>query len=236
MPTAWNKGLWWGSSKVICKVCSKEFIAKNCEIKRGASYCSRSCFFTSVRKSKKVNCHNCKKEIIVLNYKFKKYKHQYCSKNCQGTIVGNRKGKLSNGYHGGKLKNTCLFCQKVYEIWPYEKDQSKFCSRICQGHYSARNIYLFKPTSIEVAVYEELENRNILFEKQKNIEGKFVVDAYIPELNLIIEADGDYWHSLEKAKIRDEKKNKYLLENGYSLIRLKESEIKSGKFRKILPF
>mgnify|MGYP001594210276 CR=1 FL=1 len=88
-----------------------------------------------------------------------------------------------------------------------------------------------EPTSIEKKVYEELKNRGLLFEKQKLVNGKFLVDAYVPSLNLIIEADGDYWHSLEKVQKRDKAKNAYLTKCGFNLLRLSETEINNGSFK-----
>ena len=88
------------------------------------------------------------------------------------------------------------------------------------------------PTSIEKKVYDELKSRGLLFEKQKLIEGIFVVDAYIPSLNLVIEADGDYWHSLPEAIGRDKSRNAYLAKCGYNLLRLTETEINDGSFRR----
>jgi len=90
------------------------------------------------------------------------------------------------------------------------------------------------PTSIEKKVYDELKARGILFEKQKLINGKFLVDAYIPSLNLVIEADGDYWHSLDRVKKRDKAKNAYLTKCGYNLLRLTGTEIRDDSFNKKL--
>jgi len=90
------------------------------------------------------------------------------------------------------------------------------------------------PTSIEKKLYEELKTRGLLFEKQRLINGRFLVDAYIPNLNLVIEADGDYWHSLPKSIEKDKIKNTYLLERGYNLLRLTGTEINNGSFKKKL--
>jgi len=87
------------------------------------------------------------------------------------------------------------------------------------------------PTSIEKKVYNELKVRGLLFETQKLINGKFLVDAYIPKLNLIIEADGDYWHGLEDVKKHDKAKNAYLTKCGYNLLRLTGTEINNGNFK-----
>lgn len=98
----------------------------------------------------------------------------------------------------------------------------------------AQVLSLRKETSIEKKVYEELKKRGILFERQKLINGKFLVDAYIPSLNLIIECDGDYWHGLERVKKKDKAENAYLTKCGYKLLRLSEAEINNGIFKERL--
>ena len=60
------------------------------------------------------------------------------------------------------------------------------------------------------------------------------MDAYIPSLNLIIEADGTYWHQMEHVKNKDRAENAYLKKCGYKLLRLSEEEINNGNFMNIL--
>lgn len=88
-----------------------------------------------------------------------------------------------------------------------------------------------QPTSIEKAVYEYLVLKGVIFEKQKLINDKFLVDAYIPSLNLVIEADGKYWHNLDRVVKKDKAENAYLKKCGFNLLRLSEEEIKTGKFK-----
>ena len=105
------------------------------------------------------------------------------------------------------------------------------CPHLARAFFAVFLISLSKrfsadhPTSIETKVYEELKKRGFLFEQQKFINGKFIVDAYIPVLNLVIECDGDYWHSLERVQKRDKAKNAYLIKCGFNLLRLTETEI-----------
>ena len=80
-------------------------------------------------------------------------------------------------------------------------------------------------TSIEIKIYSELARLDLIFDKQKLINGRFLVDAYIPSLNLVIEADGDYWHSLDWAVRNDKRKNAYLRKCGYQVLRIPEHEI-----------
>ena len=55
------------------------------------------------------------------------------------------------------------------------------------------------------------------------LEGK-ELDIFLPALNVAIEFDGNYWHSLEGAKERDEKKNQLCEEKRIRLIRIKEED------------
>ncbi len=88
-----------------------------------------------------------------------------------------------------------------------------------------------EPSSIEKIVYDFLLSKGVIFEKQKLINGKFLVDVYIPEFNLVIECDGKYWHSLERVVKKDKAENAYLTKCGYNLLRLSEDEINSGLFK-----
>lgn len=83
------------------------------------------------------------------------------------------------------------------------------------------------PSSIEKAIYKVLDNLNIKYETQYKI-GNWFADIYIPSKNLIIECNGDYWHSLPHRIKRDKKFQKYCDENNYKLIWLWESEIKEN--------
>lgn len=82
----------------------------------------------------------------------------------------------------------------------------------------------YKDTSIEKKIFAELELRNILFVKHKPILGITQPDVFISP-NICIYCDGDYWHSLPKAKERDKKINKMLQQNGFLVLRYWEHEI-----------
>lgn len=93
---------------------------------------------------------------------------------------------------------------------------------------------LREPTSIEKAVYDFLTLNRINFEKEKLINNKFFVDVFVPDLNLIIEVDGKYWHSLERVIKLDKAKNAYLIKCGYDLLRIPEEKIRNKEFEQIL--
>lgn len=84
-------------------------------------------------------------------------------------------------------------------------------------------------TSIELKVMNELKRLDIEYISQYRVEN-FLYDLYISRWNLLIECDGDYWHSLEKAIERDKLKDECAKRNGFKLLRLKEKTIKSYDF------
>lgn len=147
-----------------------------------------------------------------------------------------RRGVNSHLWKGGLP--LCKYCN--IELKSYKSIQCVDCyhKRINKEEYKRRMLIALEkqqnmkgPTSIEKKLYKELMDRGLLFEKQKLINGKFLVDAYIPSLNLIIEADGDYWHSLDRVVKKDKAENAYLTKCGYKLLRLTESEIIEGSFK-----
>lgn len=87
-----------------------------------------------------------------------------------------------------------------------------------------RNGLEFGVSKSEKAFVEAIEEKyNVVVDKQFKLE-RGIFD--IKYKNYLIEVDGSYWHSLEKAKIRDERKNKIAKENGYTLIRISLDEAK----------
>lgn len=82
------------------------------------------------------------------------------------------------------------------------------------------------PTSIELAVAVALDICGIEHISQYRPDGHSrIYDELIPP-NILIEIHGDYWHSMEKAKVRDTEKATWAEENGFTLIVIWEHEIK----------
>ena len=102
--------------------------------------------------------------------------------------------------------------------------------RLKQIAYLKKNIKMGE-TRIEKMLYNELNQRKISFRKQEVINDRFIVDAFIPSRNLIIEADGRFWHSLDRVIKKDKAENAYLIKCGYQLLRLPEEEIMNGNFK-----
>ena len=83
------------------------------------------------------------------------------------------------------------------------------------------------PSSIEKMIWKVLDELYIDYKTQVSFaNGRFIVDIYITDKRLIIECNGDYWHSLSERIERDKELRKYAGDNDYKLIELSESEIR----------
>lgn len=71
------------------------------------------------------------------------------------------------------------------------------------GHNAERDGSYLKPASIELVVKEQLDEIGFKYVQQKRVnngERYFFLDFYLPELKLVIECNGDYWHNLPEKK------------------------------------
>lgn len=143
---------------------------------------------------------------------------------------GTSKGERNGRWVGGAQEHDCVICGTTSKYKPYthrkieEGQQSPTCSTECALALGRRNIP-FTRTSIELKMMTELEKRGIEYIEQYNLGDKFRLDFLLPEYNIVIECDGDYWHTLPDVEKRDKSKNAYIKACGYSLYRFWEREI-----------
>ena len=100
-------------------------------------------------------------------------------------------------------------------------------SRQTQDPMYARKLYDTKP---ELAFQEYLEANHINFTKQVIVEttsGKVIYDFYLTDLNLLVEIDGEYWHTKSLKQIqRDTFKTKAALAMGYDMLRISDKDLR----------
>jgi len=102
-----------------------------------------------------------------------------------------------------------------------------------------------KENKLEAKGYFILTQLGYSFEKQFVYGGRLVADAYVNDLNLIIQFDGDYWHGntkifetlnehQAKQKIKDNNANAFAIEKGYNLIRCWECNLTEEYLEKLI--
>jgi very-short-patch-repair endonuclease len=95
-------------------------------------------------------------------------------------------------------------------------------ARMAPARQAQEDRGFFQPTSIEIAVGKALADAEVEFTTQDPI-GPYFADILIGDV--VVECDGDYWHSLPGMAERDKRRDTYMAERGLTVIRLSERDI-----------
>ena len=87
-------------------------------------------------------------------------------------------------------------------------------------------------TSIERITRTALDALGITYQAQYPI-GRFCADFYLPEWNVDLECDGEYWHGREDVREKDARRDATLVGAGFSVVRLTEADIRADAARAI---
>lgn len=98
--------------------------------------------------------------------------------------------------------------QKQAEFWSDPENRKKH-GEIMSAVFSGDDNKSYKRTSIESAVISMLDSLSMVYEEQKPI-GHYLFDLFIPSHNLLIEIQGEFWHSYPRSKSRDASKFTYI--------------------------
>lgn len=156
-------------------------------------------------------------------------------------IAENRKGIKFTEEHKKKLSVSAIKSAKKYPNrgMGNKKHSELTCEKLRQSTLNLIKNGAFKQTKTKphIIMCELLTSMNINFEEEKTI-GPYSFDIFLQSFNILIEVDGDYFHSNPKIyplgpktktqkinKYRDIKKDKFCKENGLTLLRFWESDI-----------
>jgi very-short-patch-repair endonuclease len=89
-------------------------------------------------------------------------------------------------------------------------------------------------TSIEIIVKRWLDSNHVQYVHPFVLGDKFECDFAIPKASIIIECDGEYWHSRPDMVRRDNAKDAYAKKCGWTVIRLMGGEILDGSAYNIM--
>jgi len=79
-------------------------------------------------------------------------------------------------------------------------------------------------TKPEKIVYSSLKRLGIKFKSQHLMYKKFLIDAWIPKLNIVLNINGRYWHNLPKQQKIDKAKKAYLVKCGHIVLDIWDDE------------
>lgn len=109
----------------------------------------------------------------------------------------------------------CATCGQPFRKEP--KANRRFCCFACYRRFNGES-------GIEKAVRLALDEIGIPYLQEFSV-GRYSIDFLIPNAQLAIEVDGDYWH---QDKARDDRKSQYLQRRGIQVVRISESEIEAS--------
>lgn len=81
-----------------------------------------------------------------------------------------------------------------------------------------------KATNIENQMRYALLRKGVNFIEQADI-GPWSIDFFLPEYNAVIEADGEFWHNNMKTKMKDRRKDSWLMAKGYKVFHFEGKQI-----------
>jgi very-short-patch-repair endonuclease len=167
------------------------------------------------KKRKIVKCNECSKEFE----KIESGKRKYCSFKCfLNHIHKNNKGKN----RVEKIDYKCIVCETPFQRSINYRQNPKYCSLKCNGIYQILNSKK-KKTDIELIIENLLIDMKIHYIEQARVENISIADFKVE--NILIFADGDYWHSLPGRPEKDKEQTKKLESLGYNVLRFSGNEI-----------
>lgn len=137
--------------------------------------------------------------------------------------------KLKRGCELKKLK--ARFCTQCGDPLPRKRlyrdpKPLEFCSQRCRGLYMWKHKSLSKKrTSIEKILSSLLDELGLRHKPQEFLYGKFYVDEFIPEENMVIEAFGHFWHGFPEQQNKDRYREKFLKGKGHKFLILREDDL-----------
>lgn len=217
---------------VNCKKCGNTFERKKSD--KTIMYCSLECRKEKIQNHVIKNCNICGTPTKITPSLAAKTKDGVCcSRACRNQYKKER----------SRVERVCIHCGNIFLSLKVQVEAygGKYCGNTCKYEHQrpllAKNNQLLQQgltTKIEKVLYSCLDNIGISYFPQHLLFDKFTVDALIPEFNLVIEADGEYWHGhprfhplnaqQKRTVAKDSSRDAYLNKCGYTVLRLWESE------------
>lgn len=222
-----------------CLQCEKEFEKKSRNSKKeweARKFCSKECAdkyrigrYSGYWKGKKL-----KPEAIE---KMKKSKLGQLAWNKGKKWSQETLEKMSKARTGKKMPHKGVPWTEESKLKMSKTNKGHFVSEETKEKIRQRRIEkptrVFKDTSIEIKIENELKKRGIYYQKQVPLCKVARVDFYLPEYRIVIQADGCYWHNcpihgrgeIKNCSEKDKRQDSVLTFNGFNVYRFWEHEI-----------
>jgi DNA mismatch endonuclease, patch repair protein len=219
-----------------CEVCGTESYGFRNRNKR---WCSRACASAARKDGETLICARCGNGFYAPKGRADLAETRFCSAACHNAWQGRN-----------KTEHVCKICGASFR-WPPSragggKYNITYCSLACRDADPERATMLLAMNAIqgtrrmtkpERIGYALLDSLGVQYKPQAMFDGKFCVDALLPELYAVVRFDGDYWHDRKGTSTeprilqhvsRDRSQDAYIRACGWTVIRLWESDLKKN--------
>lgn len=207
----------------ICEECGKAFKWINDGGHGKGRFCSHRCAIQGVngpRTKTRVTkmCEYCGK---TFTYRpDERIERKFCSSSC--AALNHIKPGEDNIHWKPRVSLRCEQCGKEKEVQQCKVKRFRFCSPACRRAWILQNMP--RVSRIEYKMADAFARIDLHPEAQY-IVGFYSLDFAFTDQKLVVECDGDYWHSLPKQQARDKAKEAYLRNKGWVIFRLTETDI-----------
>lgn len=209
-----------------CPICGKTFYKKGNP--SGGKCCSRECGAKYRKTGKIIKCGECGKEKYIPKNQIKNI--NFCSRDCANKYQGRNKLKFICKICGERFywsKSRIKDNNPIYCSWDCRiKDKEHIFENAIKGNMAQQNKKGLN--KLELAGQKILKDIGVEFQEQVLMFNKFLVDVLIPSKNVIIQWDGEYWHTKPKRILLDKSQDAYLRKCGYRVLRISDKEIKNN--------
>lgn len=225
----------------VCRRCGTAFQARLSEVARGwGTYCSKACVPRQVRRA----CGQCGDVFTAKLSVVGGGRGRYCSNACRH--LGRR----------NRVQLSCPECGQAFSVPASAAAKGRRnCSRACWTRQLSKDPHMrevlaaarhamlttrteTRPERILYALLDRLVPDlapGIAWERQLRLLDRWTVDAAIPDLRLVLQADGDYWHGLHEEDRHDPRvagnmandahQDRELTEAGWQVLRFWETDL-----------
>lgn len=216
--------------KFKCIGCGKDVEVRRS--KNNKNYCSLTCYRNGIRPNRKtgeiIKCGCCGKERYVRKSQIKEV--NFCSVKCLNEYQGRNKIQFICKICGEKFglsKSKIEGANPTYCSWSCRiKDKESIIKNSTLGNVMQQNKKGLN--KLELAGQKILKEIGVAFEEQVLMFNKFLVDVLIPSEKLVIQWDGEYWHTKPKRILLDKSQDAYLKKCGYKVLRITDRQIKDN--------
>ncbi|PNY82748.1 endonuclease domain-containing protein [Deinococcus koreensis] len=122
-------------------------------------------------------------------------------------------------------ERTCPRCGQVFKLTPQRRGQpfANFCSPTCIQQHKL-TLGQLHASRLESGFAERLRDAGLAFVEQFAL-GPYVIDIAFPQVRLLVEIDGEAYHTSVRAQERDDRKDAMAVAEGWRIVRLPQGMI-----------